>query len=70
MDPIKKPPMTERGDHANYVLGLNKSSSNGNLINGNGKKFQIAAAALSQNSGLIMKMMKNFDLDQTGMVST
>jgi hypothetical protein len=36
LDPIRKPPMTERGDIINSGFALNKSSSNGNLINGNG----------------------------------
>lgn len=69
LEPIQKPmAMTARGDPFSLGnIGLNKSGSTSLLLKNNSNA---AAASLNQNRGLIMKMVKNFDIDQTGLVST
>ena len=67
LDPIKKPPMTERGDAAGNYSGLMKSGSTSMLLNQNKQSTQLS---LAQNKGLLLKMIKNYDIDQTGLVST
>jgi hypothetical protein len=69
LDPIRKPPpMTERGSGLAGVV-LMKSGSTSMLLN-SGKQAANLTSSLGQNKGLISKMIKNFDIDQTGLVST
>ena len=62
LDPIRKPPMTERGDLMNAGNGLMKSGSTSVLLN-QGKSIIPPKVSVVSNKGLIMKMIKNFDID-------
>lgn len=68
LNSIKKPPMTERGGLEIPTKTLVKNGSTSVLLNGG--KQMTGGQILGQNKGLMLKMMRNFDIDQTGLVST
>lgn len=61
LDPISKPPMTERA-------GGNSSLLKTSMLNGSGRDNSLVM--MSQNKGLIQKMISQYDIDKAGVIST